>query len=295
MIFLDSPNKSLQVVLGTTVTTNQLIIVASYTDQLAIVYESDLLTNNTTAVTVVSAPTNGSYRVSYLSVFNNDTISATVTVQINSSSNIRKIFGCTLAPNEMLMYFGNQGWSVFTADGTPKVGGTITRMPAIMRTPLADCANLTAVTVLATTICHCYYMGVCPQASSSINLLANVTALVATITWAEIAIYKGTPILGGNCTDFTRLGYADVAAIYNATGIKNTAIPLTIAANAGDNLWVVLGSQATTPFQIRGALADNLQSGMFQTWTMRPSLTASGSGTLAGAAVVPGWVNIKVN
>jgi hypothetical protein len=103
-------------------------------------------------------------------------------------------------------------------------------------------------------------------------------------------------MLNAACPDLTRLGYTDVAASYNTTGRKNTTINLTVPANPGDNLWVVLGSQATTPFQIRGALADDLQCGIFNTLTARPSLTAGPiTGVLAGATAVPGWVVIKLN
>jgi hypothetical protein len=56
----------------------------------------------------------------------------------------------------------------------------------------------------------------------------------------------------------------------------------------------VFGSQATTPFQLRGALADELQIGNFNTLAARPSTaTFPVSGVLAGAAVVPASVFAK--
>ena len=87
-----------------------------------------------------------------------------------------------------------------------------------------------------------------------------------------------------------------MSAVYNGTGRKNVAISLATPLNPGDNIWVVMGSNATTPFQIRGALADDIQTGLFQTLAQRPSTTPGPiGGTIGAAAAVPGWIAIRVN
>jgi hypothetical protein len=299
-MFLDSITKSFEVYLGGAVVTNQLPIYASYIDHTtttATPGASDTQTNGITAVTVVAAPGATTQRqVKTLTVYNADTAAVTVYLRLNNNSTYRIIRRATLNPGETWAYTQETGFQVLDIMGALKMGGSIVRMAPLMGYTTKDAANLTAVTALTTGVCHCYYVGVAPFATSSISLLANVTTALVTITWSEVAIYKGTPVLNGACPDLTRLGYADVAASYNSTGRKNTTINLTIPANPGDNLWVVIGAAATTMCQIRGALADDLQSGIFNTLTARPSLTAGPTaGTLAGATVVPGWITIKLN
>lgn len=300
-MILDATTKSIEVLLAAAPATNQLVVVADYYDDpttgKGFSGEVDTLTNGTTAVTAVPAPATGNVRgVSAVSIFNNDTVLATVTVRLNTNGTFRVIMNVSIAPGETLHYLQTQGWFTTDVAGLLKTGGTIIRQAPLMMNLAKDLTNLTTVTAFATTVCHCYYMGVAPYLSTGVNLLANITTGVATITWAEIAIYTGTPTLNANCPNLTRLGWTSVAAIYNSTGRKNTAITLTTPSQPGDNLWVVMGCVATTPFQIRGGLADDIQMGVFQTLTARPSLTAGPTaGTLAGAAVVPGWVAIKCN
>lgn len=176
-------------------------------------------------------------------------------------------------------------------------GGTL------LKNAVIDAHDLTTVTVFTSGVCQVHYMGMCPQACSSVNLLVNVTTAYAAggagTPWAEIAIYKGTPTLNGNVPDLTRLGWADVSAVYNSTGRKNTVINLATPAVPGDTLFVVSGCAVGlggTVHQLRGGLADDIQTGMFQTITARPSTTAGPTAsTLGGATAVPAWLAIKIN
>jgi hypothetical protein len=299
-MFLDSVTKSFEVYLGGAVAANQLPIYASYVDHTASAATpgaSDTQTNGVTAVTAVAAPAASTQRqVKMLSIYNADTAAVTIYFRLNNNSTYRILRKCTLAPGETWVYTPETGFKVLDILGMEKIGGSLVRMAPLLGYSTKDAANLTAVTALATGVCHAYYLGVAPFATSAINLLVNVTTALVTITWAETAIYKGTPALNGACPDLTRLGYADVSAVYNSTGRKNTTINLTVPANPGDNLWVLIGAAATTMCQIRGALADDLQCGIINTLTARPSLTPGPvAGTLAGATVVPGWVVVKLN
>ncbi len=151
--------------------------------------------------------------------------------------------------------------------------------------------NLTAVTALTTGLSYFEYIGVAPRTYTSCTTLFNVTTQVATITWAEVAIFKGTPVINGNAS-LTLLGSTSVAATFNSTGRKSTAVTLTGAA-AGDNLWVAFGSAASTPFQVRGMLADQMQSGALQTASVQPSAAGSPQATtLSGATDVGGRVAV---
>lgn len=110
MILLDSTLKSLEVVLGGAITTNQLTWTAHYVDldatfAISAASETDGVTNNTTAVSMVAAPASGHTRqIKYLSVKNKDTVAATVTIRINNNGTIRELPSVTLQAGEYLEY-----------------------------------------------------------------------------------------------------------------------------------------------------------------------------------------------
>lgn len=154
--------------------------------------------------------------------------------------------------------------------------------------------SLTAVTALTSGTTYFEYIGSTSKIYTSCSLIQNVTTAAATITWAEVGIFKGVPVLNGSAS-LTRLGFTSVATTYNSTGRKVTAVSLS-GQSIGDNLWVAFGSSATTPFQVRGMLADDMQSGVFQDASVRPSTAASPqTTTLESATAVPSWVTVKCN
>lgn len=111
MIVLDTTTKSLEVILGGAITTNQLPIVASYVDVLSsdqsvsAISENDTQTNNGTAVTAVAAPASGHTRtVKTLTVRNSDTVSAVCTVRVNNNGTFRILWSGTLQVGDTLQY-----------------------------------------------------------------------------------------------------------------------------------------------------------------------------------------------
>ena len=109
MLLLNATTKSLEIVLAGAITTSQLPYTAHYVDittataAVSSMAESDGTSNSTTAVTVVAAPGASTTRqVKYLSVYNADTVAATVTIQINNNGTARKIAKITLQPGETL-------------------------------------------------------------------------------------------------------------------------------------------------------------------------------------------------
>lgn len=155
-------------------------------------------------------------------------------------------------------------------------------------------ANLTAVTVPVSNTSYFQYLGRVNYAVTSADVVCRVTTQAATITWAEIGIFKGASVANGTAT-LTRLGFTDVAATFNSTGIKKTTVALTGAA-AGDELWVAYGSQATTPYVLRGMVADDIQSGILQEKaTTRISTVAAATAMgLSGATLVPAWMLTRI-
>lgn len=131
MIILNATTKSLEIVLGGSVSSSQLPFSASYVDMddttwaLTGMSESDGASNGTTAVTIVAAPAANSRRqVKAISIYNADNANVTLTIRVNNNGTTRIIFKAVLATLEFL-YFGDAGWQVFTANGELKIANTV--------------------------------------------------------------------------------------------------------------------------------------------------------------------------
>jgi hypothetical protein len=115
-MLLDAATKSLELLLAGAVTTNQLPVVAFYIDHTSTAAtpgESDTQSNGATAVAIVAAPAASTQRqVKSISIFNADTVAATVTVRLNNNSTYRSIVKQILQPDQTLLYLQETGWSV---------------------------------------------------------------------------------------------------------------------------------------------------------------------------------------
>lgn len=123
MITLDAATKSLEIRLGSAVSTAQPQFVVAYTDigqvnqQVVSMAESDGVTNDTTAVTLLAAPDAGNSRVvRYLSVFNADDADVEVRISVNNNSTIREVLWITLTPDQTLEFAQGQ-WGVINVAG----------------------------------------------------------------------------------------------------------------------------------------------------------------------------------
>lgn len=121
MIILDTTTKTLEVDLAGAVSTSQLPVVVSYVDVTTTAYApiaADTATNSTTAVTIVAAPAASTQRqVKLLTVYNADTASATVTIQLNNNGTLRILVAVALAVGSTLVYTDGEGWRVLTSAG----------------------------------------------------------------------------------------------------------------------------------------------------------------------------------
>ena len=143
MITLDSSVKSLIVKLNAAKTTNDMPIIICYEQRTkrasgvigtATSYvptvivnsdnkESDTVTNGTSEVTILSAPTADdgitSYEkiVNFISICNEDTAAKTVTLQINDNGTKRTIFSLILQSGSHLIYNRYHGFQLFTNTG----------------------------------------------------------------------------------------------------------------------------------------------------------------------------------
>ena len=128
-MIINSVNRSIEFVLGGSITTNQLPFVCQYcnTTREGLQHDNTALgiSNNTTAVTILSAPGAGQKReIKSLSVYNADTASATVTVRLNDNATLRSIVVVTILTGEHLLFTTASGWFVLTATGFIKSTST---------------------------------------------------------------------------------------------------------------------------------------------------------------------------
>lgn len=186
---------------------------------------------------------------------------------------------------------GNGG-KVLSSNGTTWISNDPNFQDAVLAPRGLYAANNVDVTSTVSGVSYFEYVGKLGIAATTCDILQNVTAGAATITWAEVAIFKGGITLNGNAS-LTRLGYADVSGTYNTTGIKKTTVNLS-GGTVGDNIWIVYGSNASGPFQVRALLADDLQTGVFQSTSVRPSLASSPQATtIESSSTAPARSTVK--
>lgn len=188
---------------------------------------------------------------------------------------------------------GTATWTALVYINVSPVIGVQMLAPAGLYAP-----NLTTVAAPAANASIYEYLGKAQGTPPLAEVVYRVTTAYAAGAvagpWAEIGIFRGAPVANG-AGGLTRVGFADVAAVVNTVGIKKTNVTLT-GVVPGDDLWVAFGSNAATPAQFRGLLADDLQTGNVRLATAtRPStLAAGGTPALASATQVPVWCSVRV-
>jgi hypothetical protein len=260
--------------------------------------ESGNITGATTTP-LVAAPSASQYHVIRACYFRNvGTVSNTLTLQKDISGTNRVICRVTLAVAETLMVTETGEVIVLNTSGVPKNGVILAPVASVLMAPHFATANLTGVKTITTATSFAIYVGKAPRSLSSVVLRARVTTAMGTITWGEVAIATGAINVGGNPT-LTVVGYADVSASYNSLGQKSTTINVSAgqAINEGDDLWVIIGNQATTACIVRAqSIADDLQVGLQGSAAARPSLIVGTptAFTIEGATTLGAWVAVIV-
>lgn len=153
MIILTETTDNIQLVLGGAITTNQLAIYTSWRDITTTGFtpgRTPSNSNNTTDVNIVPAPAASTQRViDYISIYNRDTVNATVTVKLDANGTEFIINQVILAPNERMAFVEGEGWRVIASNGALKQtysSGTNAVSSVIQNTVLgADVANAEVV------------------------------------------------------------------------------------------------------------------------------------------------------
>lgn len=250
-------------------------------------------TNGTTAVTLVPAPSSGEInQLRFCSVYNCDSVDHTITIQVNSSSNLRIVYQVPIQVGEQIQFTIEDGWRIHNIGGLLKTYNSTIGSAGVKSSIFPNSVSAAGTQTHTSGTDYAYYLGSADRNYHTVTVQINVTtALGATITYAEAAIYKGYPSIASNLT-LTRCGYVDVSSGtnhgVNATGAKTIVIPITDKnIFVGDELWLVIGTVTSgTNLVLRAAnLLDNIGAGIVQTATgsLRPSTNSSISFTLSTA------------
>jgi hypothetical protein len=168
-------------------------------------------------------------------------------------------------------FFAMAGDGTVTQVSSPSVAP-----PVYPRYPIPTFTTSTSsFKTLINTEAYANYFGKAGQAITQVTVRLQVLTAGAGLTWAEIAIAKGTPAIAAG-TNLTVVGYANVAAVINGLGSKTVAIALSTPLVATDDVWVIYGSSATvtSPALWAGNIGDQTQAGTIlqNGASFRPSL-----------------------
>jgi hypothetical protein len=124
MIILSETTDNIKIVLSGAITTNQLQTMTSWRDRTSTTFiagRTVINTNNTTDVIMAPSPSSSTQRViDFISVYNNDTVNATITIKFNDNGSEYILFKTTLATGERLEYAEGRGFQVFSNAGSVK-------------------------------------------------------------------------------------------------------------------------------------------------------------------------------
>jgi hypothetical protein len=218
MIILNRTD-NLQVTLQSSVSTSQLECFASYRDTTSSTIlpgRSFANTNNTTPVNLITAPASLTQRVvDYISVYNSDTASVVLTIQLDISGVPYILIKSTLAPGEKLEYQEGEGFRSLSVDGALKLNNVM------------GYNNLIGVNsvVLSSDVIN---------NDAVANTIADITGLSFSVTstktyWFKFTIPFTTPVATTGCR-FSINGPAASALYYYSYIPTGTG---TIATNLG--------------------------------------------------------------
>ena len=224
---------------------------------------------------------------------NSSSVTTDLTFSKTDGTNTDAIYKCTLLPGELVQYDGAE-FKHYDANGALYGAVAAPQYSAVLMAPHFATANLTSTKTITSNSSFAVYIGKAPKSLSSIIARYRVTTAAATITWAELALAKGSINVGGNPT-LTVVGFADVAAVINSTGQKSTTINVSAGqqVNPGDDLWLIIGNQATTAAVVRAAsIADDIQVGVQASLATRPSTIVGSANafTIEGATALAAWI-----
>lgn len=255
-----------------------------------------------TTTTIVGAPAASTQRnVKSITVRNKDSsLNQSLTYVHTDGSTPVQLFNATLRPGETCVYSDEIGFLTYDAIGRKRERSVFVaqQMPYMTASPIFATANATSTKTITSGSTFALYMGKAPRALTQVLMRSRVTTAMATITWGEVAVATGVPVLNGNPT-LTAVGFLDVSAVFNGTGTFNTTIPVSAGQyiNEGDDIWILIGNSATTACVMRAqSIADDVQGGFQASATFRPStnIGTPTSFTVETNTALAAWVYVQM-
>lgn len=120
---LTTTNDKLQIVLGGAITTNQLQCLTTYKIYTTTTTTDGKLavnTNNTTDVDLAGPPSSGeTYDIQNINIYNNDTVSATVTIKLDVSGTETILYKGIVGVGDVISWSAEGGWKNTSNNVTP--------------------------------------------------------------------------------------------------------------------------------------------------------------------------------
>jgi len=255
MILLQDINDSIEILLGGVVTTNQLPFYTAWVDTDTTTFapgQSNGASNSTSVVTVLSSPAAGLIRtLKYLSIYNADTVVATLTVRFNDNTTTRILTKVILQVGDRLEYTDTIGFRVITSTGVLKTGSTTVALNVFLHgtTNAADSST--------------YYIGsISDIGVTTLNSAGKrVSSMVAgRLTQVGVSIFIGGTNGTGEFSTFEIVNQTTAVsstitntAIHSGDSITTYTLATPLAVNVGDELYVkwTTPAWATNPTSVR--------------------------------------------
>ena len=229
MLILDSTLKSIEIILGGTVTTNQLPFVAAYIDVTSTTYvpnSNDGVSNNAVAVTAIAAPGASIQRqVKLITVHNADTVATAVTLRLNNNGTFRTICKVVLSTLSQLVYTDGEGFRVIDQNGGVVQGNNMISLTSQVSGILPVANGGTGVSALSDVL------GTSNQ--------VTVTGGTARVIGGNVTLTLPQSIHTGATPQFAKLGLntaADANYLLNLdVGTTGTAIRLNRTTGSNSN------------------------------------------------------------
>ena len=243
MIILTATTDNLQVVLAGNITANQLQCSTFWRDVTETTYtpgRTVAATNNTTDVNIAPAPAASTQRIiDHISVYNADTVNATVTVKLDANGTEYILFKGVIGTGEMLQYNDKNGFTVMTIAG------------AIKQAQMAG-ANNVAINALNVVVLSEDVV----NAHATANTLLDVTGLSFAVTagqtyWFEFIVDYTAPTTATgsrwtiNGPALTKLAYTSEYSLTATTKTINNLIAYQLPAACNATSGQAAGNIAT--------------------------------------------------
>lgn len=286
MIVLSETTDNLQVVLGANVSTNQLQCLVSWRDRTSTTFvagRSVANTNNTTDVTIAGSPTASTQRIiDLISIYNNDTAIATVTIKLDANGTEYIFYKGLLQAGETLTYTDNGGF-VKPNSNTPYLNNRFVLSGALFETFDRNLCDEVDSSVLSSGRLSLQAIYI-PKDTlvSSISFWSATTAL-ATATNQLFGLYDSS-------FNLLRQSVNDGATAWAANSIKTLALSSTFTTTYSGIYYLGIMVAATTVPTLKGNTAKTGGQLGAGAPSMGGTSTTGLTTTLPATAAAPGLV-----